>query len=562
MAAVMPSSLDGLGRAISVIIVSEIGDKTFLIAAILSMRHPRMIIFAGGIAALALMSLLSSLLGTIVPTLLPKRWTTAAAALLFFVFGARMLQEGLEMEAGEKGREKMEEEMREVQKEVEEAEEEIGVKSSSNNNHINGGVGDGSVLPYSVSDLEEGRRPEKQAVLDGDADASISTGRKRRKSLSEGKDAALTGLKEGIKNLAHLFFSPIFIQAFVLTFLAEWGDRSQITTIALAAAHNVWLVTFGTTLGHSLCTAMAVISGRWISQHISVKHVTLGGAVLFLLFGVVYTYETIYYVDENAQLSLPIEIRVQAILSDMDGTLVDSTPAVEGALSKWARKQGVEPEAFFAVSHGVSIRRFQTVPKLGSEMTEDELTEAAREVEYSIADEGRLLKEQGGRGIEKLPGVDKLVNALKQGGARWGIVTSATNIYASSALTTSSIGMSPPEGPPFVITADNVVKGKPDPEPYLVGIEALNKLEGPAIDPSKVLVLEDAPSGLASGLAAGCQTLAVCTGQPRDKIRQTDATYKTVDFDRVEVVSCSKEEIVLRIKTLEEEEQGTSELLN
>ncbi|KAK4057292.1 GCR1-dependent translation factor 1 [Microbotryomycetes sp. JL221] len=300
MMAGLPTSLDGLGRAISVIIVSEIGDKTFLIAAILSMRHPRMTIFAGSIAALALMSLLSSLLGTIVPTLLPKRWTTAAAAVLFFVFGAKMLQEGLEMESGEKARERMEEEMREVQKEVEEAEEEIaGISSTSTS--TSGIKSQG--LPYSVSDLEEGQQQSSAPLLNQDEPLSTTT-RPRRNSLSTSKDAALSGIKEGVKNLAHLFFSPIFIQAFVLTFLAEWGDRSQITTIALAAAHNVWLVTFGTTLGHSLCTAMAVISGRWISQHISVKHVTLGGAVLFLLFGFVYTYETIYFEDESAPLSL------------------------------------------------------------------------------------------------------------------------------------------------------------------------------------------------------------------------------------------------------------------
>ncbi|ORY87422.1 hypothetical protein BCR35DRAFT_320956 [Leucosporidium creatinivorum] len=281
----LPTSFDGLGRAISVIVVSEIGDKTFLIAAILSMRHPRVTIFCGSIMALALMSLLSSLLGTIVPTLLPKRYTTIAAALLFFIFGGRMLQEGLAMEAGEKGREKMEEEMREVQKEVEEAEEEVS----------SGGKRTGP--SYAMSDLEEGRMSPARV-------ATPPTGRSRRGSLTmPSKDAAVSGLKDGAKNLCHLFFSPIFVQAFVLTFLAEWGDRSQITTIALAAAHNVWLVTFGTTLGHSFCTMLAVLGGRWISQHISIKHVTLGGAVLFLIFGFVYAYEAIYY-EEVADIVL------------------------------------------------------------------------------------------------------------------------------------------------------------------------------------------------------------------------------------------------------------------
>lgn len=82
-------SLHGLDRAIAVIIVSEIGDKTFLIAALLAMKHPRTTVFAGAFAALALMSLLSALLGHVLPQLLPRKWTTLAAAILFFVFGAK-----------------------------------------------------------------------------------------------------------------------------------------------------------------------------------------------------------------------------------------------------------------------------------------------------------------------------------------------------------------------------------------------------------------------------------------------------------------------------------------
>lgn len=190
------------------------------------MRHPRVTIFAGALAALALMSLLSAMLGTIVPTLLPKRWTTGAAAVLFFVFGAKMLQEGLEMTGG---REKIEEEMREVQKEVEMAEEEIGAT----------GGGKGGQLPFATSDLEEGRLSSNggDGAIKGDEPVTTASSaqRKRRNSLTAA--GALNGIRDGAKNLAGLFFSPIFIQAFVLTFLAEWGDRSQITTIALAAAH-------------------------------------------------------------------------------------------------------------------------------------------------------------------------------------------------------------------------------------------------------------------------------------------------------------------------------------
>ncbi|GAA6051473.1 hypothetical protein JCM3770_004549 [Rhodotorula araucariae] len=277
-----PTSMDGFTRSISVILTSEIGDRTFLIAAILSMHHPRVTIFAAALSALGVMSFLSALLGNILPGLLPKQYTTAAAAALFFVFGARMLREGLEMEGGEAGREKLQEELREVQKEVEEIEEEVTGRP--------GGL--------ALDDMEEGRRPLAAAAEEGLPQPV--TGRSRSKSLSKAKENAVEGIKDGIKNLAQLLFSPIFIQAFILTFLAEWGDRSQITTIALGAAHNVWIVTIGTTLGHSVCTGGAVLGGRWISQHISIKHVTLGGAVLFLIFGVMYSYEAWTFVEEPA----------------------------------------------------------------------------------------------------------------------------------------------------------------------------------------------------------------------------------------------------------------------
>jgi len=98
-------------------------------------------------------------------------------------------------------------------------------------------------------------------------------------------------------------------------------------------------------------------------------------------------------------------------------------------------------------------------------------------------------------------------------------------------LKTSSIGSEPPLLP-FLITANHVTHGKPHPEPYLKGMDELRKLGGADFTPDEILVFEDAPSGLKAGLAAGCKTLAVCTGQPRERIRQVEATIKTVDLTR------------------------------
>lgn len=80
------------------------------------------------------------------------------------------------------------------------------------------------------------------------------------------------------------YLSAILLQSFVLTFLAEWGDRSQISTIILGARENMIGTVLGGTIGHGMCTGLAVIGGRMIAQRISVKTVTLVGAFVFLFF--------------------------------------------------------------------------------------------------------------------------------------------------------------------------------------------------------------------------------------------------------------------------------------
>ncbi|GAC96016.1 hypothetical protein PHSY_003595 [Pseudozyma hubeiensis SY62] len=226
------------------IIISEIGDKTFLIAAILSMRQSKLVVFSGAFASLAVMSVLSAMLGVMFPSLLPRSWTNGLAAVLFAVFGVKMLKDAREMKG-----EEMEEEWREAEREIEEQ-----------------------------GEADEGH--ELDTLEQGD---TVQSAKKKEKKLG--------GIKEGTRNLCGLCFSPTFAQAFILTFLGEWGDRSQIATIALAAAHNVALVCLGTIVGHACCTSMAVLAGSWLARRISVKHVTLGGAGLFLLFAVVYAWE-------------------------------------------------------------------------------------------------------------------------------------------------------------------------------------------------------------------------------------------------------------------------------
>lgn len=200
------------------------------------------------------MTILSALLGHAVPTLLPKRLTNFAAAVLFLVFGAKMLREGLAMNADEG----VGEEMKEVEMELEEKEQEMRRykrRSSS------------AVSPYL---LESGRarRARSSSTLPAPPRSPSSS---PSPPPSPTSSSAASSLLAGCNNLFSLLLSPIWVQTFVMTFLGEWGDRSQIATIAMAAGQDYWWVTGGAVFGHGLCTAAAVIGGRAIAGRVSLR---------------------------------------------------------------------------------------------------------------------------------------------------------------------------------------------------------------------------------------------------------------------------------------------------
>ena len=205
---------EGAVKSGTMILISEIGDKTFFIAAIMAMRHSRATVFAGAIGALGAMTALSAALGWAAPALISKTYTHYLAVALFFFFGLRSLYESLL--AWEGGG---------MQEELAETEKELGSKGSKRG----------------ASAKQKARR----AIL-----------------------------------------SSTLVETFVITFLAEWGDRSQIATIGLAASEDPFGVTLGGCLGHAVCTGAAVLGGKHMATRVSERAVAITGGALFVLFGV------------------------------------------------------------------------------------------------------------------------------------------------------------------------------------------------------------------------------------------------------------------------------------
>ncbi|PRQ41540.1 putative Gdt1 family protein [Rosa chinensis] len=200
---------DAFVASFSMILVSEIGDETFIIAALMAMRHPKSIVLSGALSALVVMTILSTGLGRIVPNLISRKHTNSAATVLYLFFGLRLLY--IAWRSDPKGSQK---------KEIEEVEEK----------------------------LESGQG------------------------------------KTTFRRFFSRFCTPIFLESFVLTFLAEWGDRSQIATIALATHKNAVGVAVGATLGHTICTSVAVVGGSMLASKISQRTVATVGGLLFLGF--------------------------------------------------------------------------------------------------------------------------------------------------------------------------------------------------------------------------------------------------------------------------------------
>ena len=200
--------------------------------------------------------------------------------------------------------------------------------------------------------------------------------------------------------------------------------------------------------------------------------------------------------------------RCSAILFDLDGVLIDSTRSVDRTWRAWAREHGIDEEKVIAIAHGVrSLEVIRTVaPHIDAEaeVRRLEKREANNQVDVAV-----------------MPGAAKLIAAIPNG--LWGVVTSGTRPLASARMHLGGLPV-----PKIMVTAEDVVNGKPHPEPYLKGAKLLG------VKPEQCLVIEDAPAGIRSARAGGMKVIGFASTYRKEQLAEADAVIQ--GFDQLLVV--------------------------
>jgi sugar-phosphatase len=209
-----------------------------------------------------------------------------------------------------------------------------------------------------------------------------------------------------------------------------------------------------------------------------------------------------------------ITIQAKGLLFDMDGVLISSIASVNRCWRRWAAEYGVPDAEHYVVPHGV--RAADIIRRLKPEFTESEVDDGLRVIEdFEIADTADL---------KVLPGVRALLAPLPAD--RWTIVTSATRRLLVGRLKAAGLPM-----PERLIAADDVVNGKPHPEPYQKGAALLGFAS------EQCVVVEDAPSGVGAGIAAGSRVLGVLGTHEAAAVYEAGANWVTRSLETVTVTA-------------------------
>jgi sugar-phosphatase len=208
-------------------------------------------------------------------------------------------------------------------------------------------------------------------------------------------------------------------------------------------------------------------------------------------------------------------------LFDMDGILISSLGSVERSWTRWAEMRGIDLALALQTTHG--RRAIETVALLRPDL--DSEAELKIVEDFEIADN---------EGLKALPGVCDLLRSLPAD--RWTVVTSATEKLARARLADGGIPV-----PTRLVTANQVTRGKPHPEPFVAGAALLG------FKPQECVVFEDSASGAVAGRDAGCTVIATTFSHP---VESLDAAHYLVED--LTGVTAEQDEggIVLRLATL------------
>jgi sugar-phosphatase len=207
----------------------------------------------------------------------------------------------------------------------------------------------------------------------------------------------------------------------------------------------------------------------------------------------------------------------------MDGVLVDSTAAVARAWSSWAIRHGMDPEPIIKAAHGrTSFASVQAILPQASDAVHRRENAWLEQAELSdFAD------------IVALPGARELLSAIPSG--QFAVVTSAIRELAEVRLRAAGLL----ELTRHLVSASDIQRSKPDPEPYLKGAATLG------FPPAQCIVVEDAPSGVRSGKDAGCRVLAIRTTTHDAELLAEGADWIVNDCASIRLLSHSPGELAL-----------------
>lgn len=189
-----------------------------------------------------------------------------------------------------------------------------------------------------------------------------------------------------------------------------------------------------------------------------------------------------------------------AVLFDLDGTLVNSKPAVERAWIQLAQEASIPLEKMSGL-HGIPAE--QSLRKILPYRSESEIIKWVERIEY--------LESSDTNGVIAIDGAIELLAKLDEKKILWTIVTSCTTPLALSRVKAAGIPF-----PENSVTFNDVEKGKPFPDPFLLGAKRLG------VNPKDCVVVEDAPAGVIAGKAAGCVVAAVLTSHEKHELQMAD----------------------------------------